>query len=99
MTLTNCTVAGNTGQFGEGGVLNTSGTMNVVNTTISGNSAPSGPAGGIGNSATLNRKNTILANNTAVFDPNCLLNGGTATSYGHSPTTLAAPDSLSRPVT
>ena len=62
LTLTNCTISGNTARYG-GGIKN-HGPLTLTNCTVSGNSASS-DGGGLAFWGTLYIKNTILANNSA----------------------------------
>jgi hypothetical protein len=67
LTLSNCTVSGNTNnQTSGGGILNSSGTLTIINSTISGNSTTAGFAGGIYNYAgTLTITNSTISGNSA----------------------------------
>jgi CSLREA domain-containing protein len=63
LTLTNCTITGNTAPEGAG-IMNNGGTLTIVDSTIAGNSA-SGPGGGIVENGTLNVINSTIAGNSA----------------------------------
>jgi hypothetical protein len=72
LTVANCTISGNTGDFGGGGILNygpptgVGGTMTIINSTISGNTASSA-GGGIdngGQTTVLAITNSTISNNT-----------------------------------
>jgi hypothetical protein len=93
MTLTDCTVTGNTAQNGGGGVVNR-GTVNLTNCAISGNGA-SGPGGGVVNTGTANLTNCTISANTATNGGglssnqglratliNCTVSDNTATNNG-----------------
>src|SRR3989442_5536321 len=62
VSVTNCTVSGNSASFG-GGLLNSAGTMNVSGCTISSNSAGERGGGIVGN--ILNLDNSIISGNSA----------------------------------
>jgi hypothetical protein len=65
VSMTNCTVTGNTGADQGGGIRNSVGTFTITSSTIARNSAVNG--GGIYNaSGVLNLRNTIIALNTAI---------------------------------
>ena len=51
LTVTNCTLSGNSGDFGGGGIYNDSGAVTVTNCTLSGNSTSGYQGGGIFNDA------------------------------------------------
>ncbi len=73
LSLTNCTVSGNTAniEFGRGGGLCNIGTATLTNCTVSGNSASSEGGGGLYTKffgATTTLTNTIVAGNLGVFD-------------------------------
>ena len=85
LTLTNCTVSGNTNaQTNGGGILNSSGTLNIINSTISGNSTTAGFAGGIYNYAgTLTITNSTISGNSATeFSLSLGVGGGILNSNG-----------------
>ena len=67
LTLTSCTVSGNTNnKTNGGGILNSSGTLRIINSTISGNSTSAGVAGGIYNFAgPLTIINSTITGNSA----------------------------------
>ena len=67
LTVSNCTISGNTNLGGlGGGILNDPpGMLTVNNSTISGNTALGGNGGGIYNRGTLTVNNTIIAGNAA----------------------------------
>jgi hypothetical protein len=98
LTLSNCTMSGNTANNGGGGIFNgfTGATLTVINTTLSGNSAILGEAGGIwnfiGSTLTVN-KSTFLGNSAGYGGgaigndgngtvTNSALWGNSATDYG-----------------
>jgi len=75
----NCTVSGNTAQFG-GGFFNDSGTiLALTNTTVTGNSAANGGHAIITNGGPARLRNTIVALNGTTGDMN-----GPFTSQGHN---------------
>jgi hypothetical protein len=63
VTMTNCTISGNTAAQG-GGIENESGTLNMTNCTVSGNTAAQG--GGIRNIGELTMTSCTVIDNTAV---------------------------------
>ncbi len=65
LTLTSCTLSGNSAKDGSGGGIENDGTLTVANCTLAGNSA-SGVGGGIANDGTLTITNSTLAGNSAV---------------------------------
>jgi hypothetical protein len=69
LTVTNCTLSGNSAGFG-GGILNR-GTLTVTDSTLSGNTAPAGDGGGIWND-----------NNGALTVTGCTLSGNFADYFG-----------------
>jgi len=78
LTVTGCTITGNTADALGGGVYNNNGTAAITNTTISGNAAISGGGGIVNNSAgTLTVDNSTIAGNSGGGLVN--LSGGTAT--------------------
>ncbi len=82
LTLTNCTVSGNTvgGDFG-GGIFNNGGTLTLNSSTVSDNSGPGSSGGGIANNGgTLTLNNSVVSGNTADFNGGGLDNGGTLTA-------------------
>ncbi|MEZ5426257.1 MAG: choice-of-anchor Q domain-containing protein [Pyrinomonadaceae bacterium] len=62
LTLTNCTVSGNSALNGNGGGIFNFGTANVTNSTISGNSSQSG-GGGIASFGTMTLTNSTVSGN------------------------------------
>jgi uncharacterized repeat protein (TIGR01451 family) len=65
LTVTNCTITGNSAWFG-GGIHNDHGTLTVTNSTITGNSASGGGGGGIyTGSGTLTVKNSSISSNSS----------------------------------
>ena len=82
LTLTNCTISGNTIDSGGGaGIENYEGTLTMTNCTVSGNTSNSGFGGGIYNSVdgTLTMTNCTVSGNTS----NSLLDtGGGLYNYG-----------------
>jgi len=78
LTLTNCTISGNSASTDTGGGIENLGTLTVINSTFSGNSANSSNGGGIENLGTLTVSGTTFSGNSAMagggFD-----NGGTLT--------------------
>ena len=99
LTLTNCTLSGNTGKAGGGGIFNHStGAVTLTNCTLSGNSATSDLGGGIQNalSGAVTLTNCTLSGNFApagggIFNSgtgavtltNCTLSGNSATASGN----------------
>jgi hypothetical protein len=94
LSLTNCTVSGNSAGTDGGGVDNEpGGTLNLTNCTLSGNSATHN-GGGAWNNGTLNLTNCTLSGNSAgtagggVYNvgtlnlTNCTLSGNSATNTG-----------------
>ena len=82
LTITNCTVSGNTGRFG-GGAFN-SGTLTIVNCTVSGNTAVNGnklPGEGAGtynaDASTLTITNSTFSGNVAAAYGGASFNTGT----------------------
>lgn len=86
LTLTNCTVSGNTNnKTSGGGILNSGGqTLTIINSTISGNSTTAGFAGGIYNYASLlTITNSTISGNSATEPFNGIgLAGGILNSNG-----------------
>jgi hypothetical protein len=77
LTVTNCTLSGNSSAdllYGGGGIFN-DGTLTVTNSTLSGNSASS-DGGGIYNDGTLNVSNSTLSGNSASSDGGGIYNNG-----------------------
>jgi hypothetical protein len=68
LTVSKCTISGNSADDGEGAGMYNSGTLSVINSTLSDNSAGSsaGSGGGIYNSATLTVTNATVAGNIAL---------------------------------
>jgi hypothetical protein len=64
LSLTNCTVSGNTTDINGGGIYNDA-TLTLANSTVSGNTARSGEGGGILNAGTLALINSTVSGNTA----------------------------------
>ena len=62
LTLSNCTISGNSATI-LGGGINNAGTLTLNNCTVSGNNANEG--GGIRNNGTLTLNNTTVSNNTS----------------------------------
>jgi hypothetical protein len=73
LRLSNCTVSGNSADFG-GGIFNSNGTLTVDNCTISGNDAGFS-GGGISNSALDGAANLIITNST-ISDNSATANDG-----------------------
>jgi len=66
LSVSNCTVSGNTASVSGGGIENYEGTLTLNNLTISGNSAPNGKGGGIDNyQGTLTVSNSTISGNSA----------------------------------
>ena len=79
LTLTNCTVSGNSASYSGGGIYNSGDTLTLTNCTISGNSA-SYSGGGIFNYGKLTLTNcTISGNSASIFDGGILNDGGSLT--------------------
>jgi len=81
LTLTNCTLSGNSAFIGGGGIANF-GTLTVINSTFSGNTASreyAGGGGGIYNFGTLTLRDCTLSGNSATSGGGGLSNGGIAT--------------------
>src|SRR5262249_18338828 len=79
VTLTDCTISGNTSVDPGGGIYN-SGTATLTNCTISGNSTPYSDGGGIYNdNATLTLTNCTISGNTSFAYAGGLYNSGFAT--------------------
>ncbi len=68
MTVSDCTLSGNTSQGYGGGGISNGGTLTVSNSTFSGNSTVGGWGGGIYNSATATIINSTFSNNSAVIN-------------------------------
>ena len=87
LTVSNCTLSGNSAVYDGGGIYNDHATLTVSNSTLSGNSSPQG-GGGIYNdgslsgSATLTISNSTLNDNAADFGGGGIYNDG----YGGSAT-------------
>jgi hypothetical protein len=81
VTLTDCTVSGNSGGlFDGGGMFNNSGTATLTDCTVSGNSAPNGFGGGLANSGgTVTLTDCTVSGNSATSVGGLFNNGGTAT--------------------
>ena len=76
MTLTNCTVAGNSSVIDGGGVSTLGGTMTLADCTVSGNSVAGTFGGGVANyGGTATLTDTIVAGNTSSSSPSDI--GGT----------------------
>jgi len=94
LTLSNCTVSGNSATFGAGGIYSDghagSAILESSNSTFSGNSASGGSGGGIFNdgqqngSATLDMVNCTVSGNSALFGGGIINNG----FQGNAPVTL-----------
>jgi hypothetical protein len=76
MSVSDCTVSGNTGGYGGGGIENLYGTLTVRRTTFAGNTAAIG-AGVDNDSGTLTVSNSTFAGNSASAD-----GGGGISNYG-----------------
>jgi hypothetical protein len=76
LTLINSTVSGNHNQAAGGGIVNYTGTMEIMFSTIAFNQATGG-AGLAINSGAVTIKNSIVSSNTPT---NCALNGGSLTA-------------------
>ncbi len=74
LTVTNCTISGNSAPngtgftYGGGGIFNI-GTLTVTDSTISGNSSPNRYGGGISNRGTLTATNCTISGNSAPNGP------------------------------
>jgi predicted outer membrane repeat protein len=75
LTLTNCTLSGNSGDFGGG--IYSAGTLTLNQCTLSGNSAYFG--GGIYSAGTLTLNQCTLSGNSAYFGGGGIYNSGTLT--------------------
>ncbi len=76
LSLTNCTVSGNSvGTGGAGGGIFNNGTVDLTNSTVSGNSANLG--GGINNNGTVNLTNSTISGNFAGGVGSGIRNNGT----------------------
>jgi hypothetical protein len=64
LTVSNCTISGNSATDYGGGIFNNAGTLTVQNSTLSGNSATNGGGGIYLNSGTLTVSHTLLAKGT-----------------------------------
>src|SRR5262249_7678645 len=64
LTVSNCTLSGNSAN-GSGGGISNSGTLTVSNSTLSGNTAGSNAGGGIYNIGTLTVSDSTLSGNSA----------------------------------
>jgi predicted outer membrane repeat protein len=64
LTVTNCTLSGNSASSAGGGIDN-AGTLMITNCTISGNSSASGDGGGIWNGGTLTVTNCTISGNSS----------------------------------
>ena len=82
LTLTNCTISGNTSDNGPGGVYNT-GTLTMVGSTVSGNTVTSGSGGGIANEGTMTLIDSTVSGNLS-SDAGGIYNTGTLTLTGSS---------------
>ena len=81
LSLTNCTVSGNTATAQGGGLLNSAGGATLINCTVSANSATTG--GGVSSSgagATLALSNTIVAGQISGGDVDGSFTGGTTSN-------------------
>jgi hypothetical protein len=79
LSITNSTIAGNSGDLGGGGVVASSGgTATIASSTLSGNSATSGNGGGIANNGMLTVTNSTLSGNSATSGGG-IINAGTLT--------------------
>jgi hypothetical protein len=65
VTVSNCTLSGNSAAGGQGGGIYNTGTLTASNCTLSGNSAAGGQGGGIYNTGTLTVSNCTLSGNSA----------------------------------
>jgi hypothetical protein len=81
LTVSNCTLSGNSAEYHGGGIYNDHATLTVSNSTLSGNSSPQG-GGGIYNdgslsgSATLTISDSTLNDNAADFGGGGIYNDG-----------------------
>ena len=92
MTLSDCTVSGNSAVTGGGGVIAFYGTTTLTNCTVSGNSALNIGGGGIVNEGPMTVTNSIIDNNSApkgggvwsyigtTMLSNCTVSGNSATA-------------------
>ena len=76
LTVSSCTLSGNSSSFYAGAIYN-NGTLTVTSSTLAGNSASSG--GGIFNKGTLTLTNSTLAGNSADDGGGIYIDGGTLT--------------------
>src|SRR5262249_30189037 len=74
LTLTDCTVSGNSASNSGGGLYNLNGTLTLTNCTISGNSAGT-DSGGLWNNGTATLTNCTVSGNSAGTDGGGLWNG------------------------
>ncbi len=83
LTITNCTIAGNTAGGNDGGGIDNRGTLTVTNSNIANNSAHGGNGGGIENfGGTLTVTNSNIANNSAPGNGGGIDNSGNLTVNG-----------------
>ena len=78
LTLTNCTISGNSASTGTGGGIENLSTLTVTNCTFSGNTAPASNGGGLENNGMLTVSATTFSGNSAEAGGG-MDNGGTLT--------------------
>jgi hypothetical protein len=78
LTLTQCTLSGNSAN--DGGAIDNDGTLTLTQCTLSGNTASFG--GAINNDGTLTLTHCLIAGNTASSGPDICFQGGTLTRRG-----------------
>jgi hypothetical protein len=84
LTISNCTLSGNTAGLANGGAINNYGTLTISNSVLSDNSAAIG--GAIGNGGTLTVNGCILTGNSATGG---LAEGGAISSAGSGLVTVS----------
>ena len=81
-TLSNATISNNTSSSSNCGGINNLNLLGLGNVTIAANTAVRG--GALCNQGALEVENSIITSNTATVSTNCLLSGGSISSFGYN---------------